>query len=69
MSRVDYAAAVAALKSNANWRQYVTTLEQHYNQRIDQLLDSPHPDEALRGECRAIRNLLKNINKANGDLT
>jgi hypothetical protein len=68
-SRADLAAIVAALNQNANWRQYVTTLEGHYNLIVDMLLDSPHPDEALRGECRAVRNLLKNINKATGALT
>jgi ribonuclease HI len=67
--RAEMAAVLAALKENANWRQYVTTLEGDYNRLVDQLLDSDHPDEALRGQCRAIRNLLKNINKASGDLT
>ena len=68
-ARAEIVAIMAALKPNANWRQYVTTLEGHYNVLVDRLLDSPHPDEALRGECRAVRNLLKNINKATGDLT
>jgi hypothetical protein len=68
-TRAELAAIMAALTPNANWRQYVNTLEGHYNSLVDRLLDSPHPDEALRGECRAVRNLLKNINKATGDLT
>ncbi len=68
-SRKDLADSVLRLKDNANFKQYVDTLEAHFNDRVSALLDSPHPDEALRGECRALRNLLKNINRHSGDLT
>jgi hypothetical protein len=57
------------LKGNAAFDQYVSMLEAHFNQRVNQLLDSDHPDEALRGECRALRNILKNINTNSGELT
>lgn len=68
-SRQELATALAALKDNGNFRQYVQTLEAHFNDRLTALLVSDHPDEALRGECRALRNLLYNINKNSGDLT
>ncbi len=68
-SRQELADSLSRLKDNANFRQYVTTLEAHFNDRVTQLLDSSHTDEALRGECRALRNLLKNINRHTGDLT
>lgn len=57
------------LKGNAPFGQYVNMLEAHFNLRLTQLLDSPQPDEALRGECRALKNLLKNINTNSGDIT
>jgi hypothetical protein len=68
-NRADLADAIHRLKDNANFAHYVTTLETHFNDRVTALLTSPHPDEALRGECRALRNLLHNINRHTGDLT
>jgi hypothetical protein len=68
-SRQELADALSRLKDNANFKQYVNTLEAHFNDRVKALLDSPHPDEALRGECRALRNILLNINRHSGDLT
>lgn len=68
-SQKDLAESILRLKDNANFKQYVNTLEAQFNARVMMLLDSPHPDEALRGECRALRNLLKNINRSTGDLT
>jgi hypothetical protein len=62
-------ATLARLRDNVNFQQYVNTLETHFNDRVTTLLASPHPDEALRGECRALHNMLKNINKNTGELT
>lgn len=61
--------ALRRLKDNADFGHYVTTLEEHYSDRVQALLLSPTPDEALRGECRAIYNLLRNINNNNGNVT
>ena len=49
------------LKDNAHWRHYVSTLEMAYNRAVEGLLNSDHPDEVLRGECRSYLNLLKTI--------
>lgn len=68
-SRQDLANSLVRLKDNANFTQYVRTVEAHFNDRVMALLNSPHPDEALRGECRALANLLRNLNRKNGDLT
>ncbi|HEY5211799.1 MAG TPA: hypothetical protein VIJ38_02125 [Acidobacteriaceae bacterium] len=68
-NRVELAEALLRLKDNANFAHYVRSLEAHYNDRMTALVSSPHPDEALRGECRALRTLLLNINRHNGDLT
>jgi hypothetical protein len=69
INRADLAGALRQLRDNANWKHYVTTLETHYNDRMKALVLSDHPDECLRGECRALYNLLLNINKNSGDLT
>lgn len=68
-SRRELADALSRLKGNGPFSQYVSILEAQFNDRVNALLDSSHPDEALRGECRALRNLLKNINTNSGDLT
>lgn len=68
-NRAELADALLRLKDNASFTHYVRTVEAHYNDRVTALLSSEHPDEALRGECRALRNLLLNINRHNGDLT
>ena len=68
-NRAELADAITRLKDNASFTHYVRTIESHYNDRVTALLNSPMPDEALRGECRALRNLLLNINRHNGDLT
>lgn len=61
--------ALRQLKDNVQFGHYVTTLEEHYSDRVRQLLLSPTPDEALRGECRALHMILHNINNNNGNLT
>jgi hypothetical protein len=68
-NRHELASHIAKLKDNANFQHYVEMLETHYNDRLTALIVSPHPDEALRGECRALHNILKNINRPTGDLT
>jgi hypothetical protein len=68
-NRAELAQAILHLKDNVNFRHYVTTLETLFNDRVTALLLSDHPDEALRGECRALRAMILNINKATGDLT
>ena len=61
--------ALRQLRDNPHFGHYVTTLEEHYSDRVRALLLSATPDEALRGECRALHNLLHNININNGNLT
>lgn len=61
--------ALRQLKDNPHFGHYVTTLEEHYSDRVRALLISPQPDEVLRGECRALHMLLHNINNNNGNLT
>lgn len=61
--------ALRQLKDNVQFGHYVTTLEEHYSDRVRQLLLSPTPDEALRGECRSLHMILHNINNNNGNLT
>jgi hypothetical protein len=68
-NRAELAGALARLKDNANFTTYVHSIEAYYNERVNMLLTSPHPDEAIRGECRALRTLILNINRANGDMT
>lgn len=68
-SRAGLAEALRRLKDNTDFGHYVTTLEEHYSDRVQALLLSPTPDEALRGECRALYNLLRNINTNNGNVT
>lgn len=65
-SRSDLADNLVRLKDNGHWRHYVGTLELKYNKRVEALLLSDHPDEALRGECRALLNLLKDIHNNSG---
>lgn len=67
--RARLADSIRRLKDNADFGHYVTTLEEHYSDRVQALLLSPTPDEALRGECRALYNLLRNINNNNGNQT
>ncbi len=55
---------VLRLQDNVHWGHYVSTLELTYNRSVDALLNSDHPDEALRGECRAYLRLLKIIHSA-----
>lgn len=68
-SRAALTNAIANLQSQGPWRDYLTSVEEHYNERVRALLLSEHPDEALRGECRALHNLLRNIHVNNGKLT
>jgi hypothetical protein len=67
--RAKLADALRRLKDNADFGHYVTTLEEYYSDRVQVLLTQPQPDEALRGECRALYNLLRNINNNNGNST
>jgi len=67
-SRRDFAENILRLKGNGHWSHYVQTLESVFNDRVTALLQSDHPDVALRGECRALHNLLKTINN-NSDTT
>jgi hypothetical protein len=63
VSRRDLAENLLRLKDNAHWRYYVSTLEETYNRQVQALLVSDHPDEALRGECRALLTMLRTISK------
>jgi hypothetical protein len=65
-NRKDLADNLARLSDNAHFRHYVQTLESIYNTRVEQLLNSDHPDEALRGECRTLLNLLRTIHQNKG---
>jgi hypothetical protein len=65
-SRSELADNLVRLKDNGHWRYYVGTLETKYNKRVEALLRSDHPDEALRGECRAYLDLLKDIHSNQG---
>lgn len=67
--RQKLADAFRQLENNSYWRHYVTTLEEQFSDRTKALLLSDHPDETLRGECRALWNLLYNINAKAGGLT
>lgn len=67
--RARLAESLRRLKDNADFGHYVTTLEEHYSDRMAMLVQNPTPDETLRGECRALFNLLRNINNNNGNLT
>jgi hypothetical protein len=51
----------AGLKDNGFFGQYVKMLEAQRDKVTKQLLYSPMPDEALRGEARAYDLLLKEI--------
>lgn len=66
INRKDLAENLLRLSDNAHFRHYVSTLEQTYNQRVEALLMSDHPDEALRGECRTLLTLLKTIHQNKG---
>lgn len=67
--RTRLAEALRRLKDNVDFGHYVTTLEEQYSDKVTQLALSPIPDEALRGEVRALHMLLRNINSNNGNLT
>jgi hypothetical protein len=66
-SRQEFAENILRLKDNGHWRYYVSTLEAEYNKQVESLLVSDHPDEAKRGECRALLNLLKKIHSNSGN--
>jgi hypothetical protein len=66
LDRKELADNLIRLSDNAHWRHYVETLEQTYNRQVEALLMSDHPDEALRGECRTLLKLLKNIHSNKG---
>jgi hypothetical protein len=70
-TQTELAAAMRHLSTNANWRHYVDTLEAKFNAQVKALIFEPDPIkvEALRGECRALYNLLHNINTNSGGLT
>ena len=57
--------ALAGLKENGFFRHYVKMLEALRETSVQQLLYSPMPDEALRGEARAYDKMLKDIRKHN----
>jgi len=61
LNRKELAEHLLRLQDNGHWRHYVSTLEMTYNRAVESLLNSDHPDEALRGECRAYLTLLKTI--------
>ncbi len=61
LNRKELAENLLRLKGNVHFGHYVNTLEQTYNRSVEALLNSDHPDEALRGECRSYLNLLKTI--------
>ena len=61
LNRTELAGHFRRLHDNADWRHYVNTIELAYNRSVAALLNSDHPDEALRGESRAYFNLLKTI--------
>lgn len=60
---------LSRLRENGHWRYYVQMLEMKFNERVTALLLSDHPDEALRGECRALMQQLKDINTNSGTPT
>ena len=60
---------LSRLRDNGHWRHYVQTLESEYNEKVTALILSDHPDEALRGECRALYHQLKRINTNSGTPT
>jgi len=62
-SREEAAVHIRQLKDLVSWRHYVQTLETEFNERVTALLLSDYPDEALRGECRALQKQLKRINQ------
>ncbi len=64
--RQDMADVLRHLNSNAHWGHYVRMLEQRYNDAVAQLLRSDHPDEAKRGECRSLLDLLTAIHTNSG---
>jgi hypothetical protein len=68
-SRKEFAENISRLKDHGGWRHYVHTLEIEYNTQVTALLLSDHPDEALRGECRALLNQLKRIKDNSGSTT
>jgi hypothetical protein len=65
-NRKDLADNLLRLNGNAHWGHYVQTLESIYNTQVEALLNSDHPDEALRGECRTLLKLLKTIHQNKG---
>lgn len=68
-NRKDLAENLLRLSDNGHWRHYVDTLQSIYNTKVEQLLLSDHPDEALRGEARCLLNLLKQIHSNQGTPT
>ncbi|MDP9115546.1 MAG: hypothetical protein M3O20_17950 [Acidobacteriota bacterium] len=69
LDRKELAENLLRLNGNAHWGHYVRALEAQYNRSAEALLNSDHPDEALRGECRAYLRLLKQIQTNNGTPT
>jgi hypothetical protein len=69
VSRQGLSENLVRLRDNGHWKYYVQMLETEYNEKVTALLNSDHPDEALRGECRAIMNQLRNINLNQGTPT
>ena len=65
-NRKEFADNVSRLATNGHWRYYVQTRETEFNEKVTALLLSPYPDEALRGECRALMHELKRINTNSG---
>ena len=65
-NRKDLAENLARLSDNPHFRHYVQTIQSIYNTQVEALLNSDHPDEALRGECRTLLKILKTIHQNKG---
>lgn len=66
-NRQEFADNIVRLKDNAHFGYYVNTLKATYADRVEALLNSDHPDEALRGECRAYLSLIKKLQQNSGN--
>ncbi len=66
LDRREIAENLHRLAGNAYWAAYVAALQLKFDGLIESLLSSDHPDEALRGECRAYARLLKQIHSNKG---
>jgi hypothetical protein len=69
LDRRELAENLLKLNANAHWQFYVRALQAKYDGLLEAFLNSDHPDEALRGECRAYQKMLKQIHFNNGTPT